>query len=184
MRTQKVFRRIHYWGAFSLSIPLIIIIGAGILLQLKKNLAWVQPVEMRGSSGLPGVTFEQLLAIGQSIPEAGIRTWDDIPRIEGRPQKGLLKLVSVTNYEIQIDVVTGAVLHSGIRRSDIIEAIHDGSFFHPLAKLWVFLPAGIVLFVLWCTGLYMWVLPFLSRRKQRARLSAQAAERTAQGTTP
>lgn len=170
MRTQKVFRRLHYWGAAIAGIPVVIILATGILLQLKKNVTWVMPVEMRGSAGLPGVTFEQLLAIGQAIPEAEIRTWDDIPRVEGRPQKGLIKLVSTNGHEIQIDVVTGAVLNVGIRRSDWIEAIHDGSFFHDKAKLWIFFPAGVILFGLWCTGLYLFLLPFISRRRQRRRL--------------
>jgi hypothetical protein len=123
---------------------------------------------MRGSTGTPGVTFEQLLAIAQSIPAAQVRTWDDIPRIEGRPQKGLIKLVSTNNHEIQIDVVTGAVLHAAHRRSDIIESIHDGSFFAPFTKLGVFLPAGIVLLGLWLTGLYLFLLPFGVKRKRKA----------------
>ena len=92
MRTQKVFRRVHYWGAAIAGIPLVVIICAGVLLQLKKQLAWVQPTEHRGSSGAPGLTFDQLLAIARSVPAAEVTTWDDIPRIEGRPQKGLIKL--------------------------------------------------------------------------------------------
>lgn len=172
MRAQKLFRRLHYWGAAIAGIPVVIILGTGILLQLKKNLSWVQPTEVRGSAGDPGVSFDQLLALAQSVPEAEVRTWQDIPRIEGRPQKGLIKLVSTNNHEIQIDLVKGTVLHAGHRRSDIIEAIHDGSFFHSAAKLWVFLPAGIILFGLWCTGLYLFLLPFIAKRRQRARLAA------------
>jgi uncharacterized iron-regulated membrane protein len=172
MRTQKVFRRLHYWGAAIAGIPVVVILCTGILLQLKKNLEWVQPIEMRGTTGTPGVSFDQLLAIAQGIPAAEVRTWDDIPRIEGRPQKGLIKLVSTNNHEIQVDLTTGAVLHAAHRRSDVIESIHDGSFFHDLAKLWLFLPAGLILLGLWCTGLYLFLLPFISRRKQRARLAA------------
>jgi uncharacterized iron-regulated membrane protein len=172
MRAQKVFRRLHYWGAAIAGIPVVIILGTGILLQLKKNLSWVQPTEVRGSAGDPNVSFDQLLALAQSVAEAEVRSWQDIPRIEGRPQKGLIKLVSTNNHEIQIDLVQGVVLHTGHRRSDIIEAIHDGSFFHSSAKLWVFLPAGIILFGLWCTGLYLFLLPFIARRRQRARLAA------------
>jgi uncharacterized iron-regulated membrane protein len=174
MRTQKLFRRVHYWGAAIAGIPLIIIIATGILLQLKKNLTWVQPVEHRGSEGGPALTFDQLLEIARSVPEAKVETWQDIPRIEGRPQKGLIKLVSTNNHEIQIDLATGKLLGAAHRRSDIIEQIHDGSFFHDKAKLWIFLPAGLILFGLWCTGLYLFLLPFLSRRKRDARLAGQA----------
>jgi uncharacterized iron-regulated membrane protein len=179
MSSQRVFRRLHYWGAAVASLPILIIIGAGILLQLKKNLSWVQPSEMRGGSGAPGVSFDQLLALAQSVPAANVRTWDDIPRIEGRPQKGLIKLVSKNDHEIQVDLVTGQLLHAGHRRSDLIESIHDGSFFHSGAKLLLFLPAGIVLFGLWCTGLYMFLLPFRTRRRRRARQARIAAAATA-----
>lgn len=175
MRVQKLFRRVHYWGAALAGLPVIVILCTGILLQLKKNMAWVQPTEMRGTAGAPGVSFEQLLALAQSVPAAQVRTWDDIPRIEGRPQKGLIKLVSTNNHEIQIDLATGTILHAAHRRSDIIESIHDGSFFASFTKLGVFLPAGIVLFGLWCTGLYLFILPFWSKRKQRARLETARA---------
>jgi uncharacterized iron-regulated membrane protein len=171
MSSQRVFRRLHYWGAAIAGLPILIILGTGILLQLKKQLSWVQPGEMRGSRGAPGVSFDQLLAAAQSVAAAEVRTWDDIPRIEGRPQKGLIKLVSKNNHEIQIDLVSGKLLHSEHRRSDIIESIHDGSFFHGAAKLWLFLPAGIVLLGLWITGLYMFLLPFRTRRNRRKRLA-------------
>ncbi|MFM8781457.1 MAG: serine hydrolase domain-containing protein, partial [Gemmatimonadota bacterium] len=39
------------------------------------------------------------------------------------------------------------------------------------AKLGIFLPSGIVLFGLWLTGAYLWLLPYLTKRK-RARLTA------------
>jgi uncharacterized iron-regulated membrane protein len=167
MRAQKLFRRVHYWGAAIAGIPILVIICAGVLLQLKKQLTWVQPVEHRGSEGPPGITFDQLLEIARSVPAAQVKTWDDIPRIEGRPQKGLIKLVSSNNHEIQVDLVSGAVLGAAHRRSDVIEAIHDGSFFHDNVKLWLFLPAGLVLFGLWCTGLYLFLLPFIARRRRR-----------------
>jgi uncharacterized iron-regulated membrane protein len=174
MRVQKAFRRLHYWGAAIAALPVVVILGTGLLLQLKKNLTWVQPTEFRGAAGAPNVTFEQLLAVAQAVPEAAVQSWDDIPRVEMRPAKGLVKLISTNNTEIQIDITSGAVLHSAYRRSDVIEALHDGSWFFPAAKLWIFLPAGIILFGLWLTGLYLFILPFLARRRQRARLAGNA----------
>ena len=52
-------------------------------------------------------------------------------------------------WEVQLNADTGEVLHTAIRRSDVIESIHDGSWFHESFKLWVFLPAGIILAILW-----------------------------------
>ncbi len=70
-------------------------------------------------------------------------------------------------WEVQLDLADANVLSSTYRRSDLIESIHDGSWFHPLAKTWVWLPAGAVLLVLWGTGLYLWWLPHAVRRRRR-----------------
>jgi len=51
--------------------------------------------------------------------------------------------------------------------SDLIESIHDGSFFHDSLKLWVFLPSGIILAILWVTGVYLFLLPYLLRHRKR-----------------
>lgn len=171
MRAQKAFRRLHYWGAAIAALPVVVILGTGLLLQVKKNITWVQPLEIRGGDGPPQVSFDQLLATAQSVPMAQVRTWEDIPRVEMRPLKGLIKLISTNNTEIQIDLTTGKLLGAATRRSDIIEAMHDGSWFHDRAKLWLFLPAGIILFGLWVTGIYLFLLPFWARRKQRARMA-------------
>jgi hypothetical protein len=75
-------------------------------------------------------------------------------------------------WEVQVDLGTGMVLHSAYRRSDLLESIHDGSFFGgDWTKLGIFLPAGLVLLVMWFTGIWMFVFPFLARRRQRKRIS-------------
>jgi uncharacterized iron-regulated membrane protein len=71
----------------------------------------------------------------------------------------------------------GRILSSAYRRSDWIEQLHDGSFFGDWAKLWLFLPNGIVLLGLWITGAYLWYLPFYAKRKkQKSKLQAAAEE--------
>ena len=69
-----------------------------------------------------------------------------------------------------MDANNADLLSATYRRSDWIEALHDGSFFHDAAKLWVFLPNGLVLLGLWFTGMYLWWLPIsVKRRKRRQR---------------
>ena len=94
-------------------------------------------------------------------------TWDDIDRLDVRPGKGMLKVRCNSGIEVQIDTETGDVLQVARRRSDLIESIHDGSWFHDAAKLWLFLPAAAVLFALWISGVYLWLLPHLVRRRKR-----------------
>ena len=53
------------------------------------------------------------------------------------------------------------------RRSDLIEQIHDGSFFSDAVKLYVFLPTGILLILMWGTGIYLFLLPRFRKKKVR-----------------
>jgi uncharacterized iron-regulated membrane protein len=127
----------------------------------------VQPRELRGSGTEPRISFDRVLETARGVPEAGIRSWDDVDRVDVRPSRGLLKVTSRTRWELQIDLETGALLQSAYRRSDLIESIHDGSFFHPWAKLGVFLPAGILLTVMLVTGLYLFWLPISVKARRR-----------------
>jgi hypothetical protein len=69
---------------------------------------------------------------------------------------------------VQVDLQTGEVLQVAYRRSDLIESLHDGSWFHDRAKLWVFLPVAVVVLGLWGTGIYLFFLPYAVRRSRRA----------------
>jgi hypothetical protein len=60
-------------------------------------------------------------------------------------------------------------LQTAYRRSDLIESIHDGSFFGgDWTKLGLFLPAGAVLLLLWMTGVWMVWFPYINKRRKRA----------------
>jgi uncharacterized iron-regulated membrane protein len=160
-------RRLHRWGAILVALPFVVVISTGLLLQVKKQLSWVQPPERRGGAVAASLSFGVILARAQSVPEAGVRSWSDVERLDVRPDKGLVKVVSRTRWELQLDAATGAVLQSSYRRSDLIESLHDGSWFHPLAKTWIFLPTGAIVLGLWLTGIYLWLLPYQVRRKRR-----------------
>ena len=167
----------HRWGSIIALIPTGVIILSGIVLQLKKQSAWVQPPTQKGSSGEISLSFDQILAVAQRVPEAEVEGWDDIDRLDVRPAKGVLKVRCQNRWEVQLDTVSGEVLQVAYRRSDLIESIHDGSFFHNEAKLWVFLPSALVLGVLWVTGVYLFFLPHFAKwrkRRERARANLEA----------
>ena len=84
----------------------------------------------------------------------------------------MLKVSTKSHWEIQTESQTGEVLQTAFRRSDVIEALHDGSWFHEGVKYGVFVPAALVLLLLWLTGLYLFLLPFIVRGK-RSRSSAR-----------
>ncbi|WP_434478135.1 PepSY domain-containing protein [Gemmatimonas sp.] len=162
-------RKLHRWGAVATALPFLVVLGTGLLLQLKKQLTWVQPAEQRTANRVPSVSMLQIFEAAKSVPQAEIRTWDDIDRLDVRPGKGIVKVAAVNHWEVQVDLATGTVLQAAYRRSDLIEQMHDGSWFHEVAKLWVFLPSAVVVLGLWVTGIYLFLLPFRARAKKRER---------------
>ena len=160
-------RKIHYWLSIAVAVPILIVTVSGLLLQTKKYFEWIQPTELRGAGQTPMISLPEVLEISRTVAEAEIETWDDINRVDVRPSRGMLKVWAKNNWEIQIDTETGAILQTAYRRSDIIESIHDGSFFSEKVKMWIFLPAGIILLLLWLTGIYLFILPYWVRRHRK-----------------
>lgn len=161
-------RKIHHWAGFFAALPLIVIIGSGLLLQLKKQVDWVQPPEQRGTGTVPVIGFEQIIASMQTDPALGVGGWDDVSRVDVRADRGLAKVTLRSGWEAQVDLGTGRLLQTAYRRSDLIESIHDGSFFAgDWTKLGLFLPAGLTLLLLWGTGMWMWWVPFVAKRRRK-----------------
>lgn len=157
MNLQAKIRAIHHWGALVVALPLGVTCVAGLLLMVKKDVAWIQPPTHIGSAPhiVPPVSVPELFAAAASVPEAHIDGWGDVARMDLQPGKGIVKFVSTSRVEVQIDTATVKVLSVARRRSDLIESLHDGSFFASWTKHYLFLPSAVVLFVLWLTGLYM-----------------------------
>lgn len=162
-------RKVHYWASAIVAIPLFIIICTGIVLQLKKHWSWVQPPEQRGSVTQPVIELSHILETLKSEPSLGVTSWDDVNRLDVRPDKGVVKAWLKSDWEAQIDLGTGEILQIWMRRSDWIESIHDGSIFGDVVKLGLFFPTAITLLVLWLGGMWMWLFPLLHKRKVRRR---------------
>ena len=160
-------RKLHRWGAILIAMPFLVVIVTGILLQLKKEWAWVQPPANRGEGKSPQVSFKEILAAAKTVPEGEINSWEDIDRLDVRPAKGYVKVQARNRWEIQIDLKTSRVIQTAYRRSDLLESLHDGSWFHDQVKLWVFLPCALVVLGLWVTGIYLFFLPHCVRWKRR-----------------
>ena len=159
-------------------------IGAGILLMLKKEIDWIQPPTQRGvSSDVPALSLEDLFAAAQGAGQAGLESWQDLARVDFKPEKGVVKFVGKNDWEVQVDTATGSVLHVAERRSDFIESLHDGSYFSDSVKYFLFLPAGIVLLVLWATGLYLFFLPHYKNYQKRKAKRLKSKNKSDGGTS-
>lgn len=169
MKLNRLLRKLHFWGALLIAVPLLVVIVSGLFLQVKKEVEWIQPSSVRGSGLTEELTLNQLYLSASQVKLLEINAWQDIDRIDIRPDKKIAKVRSQNGYEAQLDLASGEVLKVAKRRSDIIEQLHDGSWFHPGAKLWLFLPVAIGLLLLWISGAYMLFVTL--RNKRRSHLS-------------
>jgi hypothetical protein len=169
-------RKVHYWASFAAALPLLVIIASGLMLQMKKQWSFVQPAEQRGTGTVPEITFERLMLSLQSVPAVGVTGWHDVDRLDVRPDRGVAKVTLKSRWEVQVDLGTGRVLQTAYRRSDLIESIHDGSFFGgDWTKLGLFLPAGITLLLLWLSGVWMVWVQLSGKRRRKVMVKRKAA---------
>lgn len=162
-------RKLHRWGAILVALPFLIVLLSGLFLQVKKEFNWIQPATQTGSAVGASLSFDEILASARAIPQMEVQQWTDIDRLDVRPDDGVIKIRGINGWETQIDAHNASVLHVGQRRSDVIESLHDGSWFHDEAKLWIFLPTAIVVTILWITGIYLLCVPYLAKWKNRKR---------------
>ena len=178
----KFFWTTHKWTGILLGIVFLNLAVTGYLLLVKKDYDWIQPPSAKATAGRVEefASLQKIFAavIAENHPD--FRSADDVDRIDFRPGKRLHKVRSKHNHaEIQVDAVTGAVLQHGFRASDLIEQIHDGTFFGGWAHDWLMpVVAGALLFLV-VSGLYIWIAPILKKRRRRldkARAAGAAAE--------
>lgn len=161
-------RKIHYWLSLAVVLPFTVVVLTGVLLLLKKDWAWVQPPTQKGSARVPVLSFEKIYNISHNTKELEIQSWNDIERIDFQPRKGIAKIQTKNHWELQIDMQTGSVLHLAYRRSDVIESLHDGSFFHEYAKYAVFLPSALAVAVLLLSGMVLFIYPLYRKQTRQS----------------
>jgi len=167
MSFKKINRSTHKWASIIVAIPLLIILVTGILLLVKKEFTYLQPPSAKGIINIPSISFEKILAQVKTVKETEVNTWEDIDRLDVRPSKGIIKVRAKSHWEIQLDSNTGEVLHVAYRRSDIIEQIHDGTYWQKNANLWLSLPVAIGLLLISLTGLFLFFYPYFKRFRKR-----------------
>lgn len=164
---RKLMRSIHYWTSLAVLLTGGLLAATGILLLLKKDIEWLQPpVAPASHTGISRVQVDALIEAASRAAEQPLG-WDDIDRIDVRPSDGIAKVITDQLIEYQVDLHTLEVLSTGYRGADLIEKLHDGTFFADLAKYLLMMPSGIALLILWATGVYLFFLTHLQRRRKK-----------------
>ncbi len=166
----KFFRGAHRWTGIVLGVVFLNIAVSGFLLLIKKDHDWIQPPTHQGTAGgvEAFITNQRLFEIVFALDHPDFRTLDDIDRVDFRPGRRVFKVRSVHHHaEIQIDAVSGAVLNTAVRRSDLIESLHDGSYYGGWAHAWLMPATSLALLLLLGSGLYIWLQPKYRRARRR-----------------
>ena len=165
----KFFWVTHKWIGILFSVVFLNLSVTGYLLLVKKNHAWIQPPTQMGKEGglEDFISTRQLLEIVLQQNHEDFSKLEDIDRVDFRPAKRTFKVRSHHNHsEIQVDAVTGKVLSVDWRPSDLIESLHDGSFYGSWCHATLMPITAATLLFLTVSGLYLWLV---RRRAEKMR---------------
>lgn len=169
MNSNRLNRNTHRWSSIIIALPFLVIIITGILLLLKKEFEYIQPASAKVDNNYPTLSFDKILIAAQGVKIAEVDSWQAIDRLDVRPNKGIIKVRTKSSWEIQLDAQTGQVLKVAFRRSDIIEQLHDFTYWQDSANLWFTLPISITLLIIAITGTILFFLPYFRRYKNKQR---------------
>lgn len=159
-RTARLMFYAHLWFGVATTSVLLIVALTGVLLNHKRGLGLMPDV-----SHSPSGAFSEALPLARLVELAGAAAGEaavraGVDRMDVRPGDGLVKVRfddrAVT--EVTLDVVSGAVLHTGARGDVFLEKLHSGEV---MGKRWVLLSdaAALGLLVALVTGLWLWLYP-------------------------
>lgn len=161
----------HKYLGIALCLFLVLVAGTGIFLSYKNAADWMQAPTAKGSKGSIETMMPLSTAVDKvmslSLPE--FQKPADIDRIDIRLKKGSYKVRSKGNpaLEVQLDAQTGEVLSQSYRWSDWIEGIHTGEFISEPMRRTSGTVLGLTMIVLSTTGVILWAIPTLRKKRQR-----------------
>ncbi len=170
MRLFRALWLLHRWLGITLGLVLMLSAVTGFLLLRKKDHEWLQPTMMRGEAG-PAARLQPLPAVYAAVFALGVpefRSESDIARIDFRPAQRVHKVISKhDDLEVQVCAITLRTQGPAPRRSDLLERLHDGSYFGDFAHGALMPLAAITLLFLATSGYVMWAWPKWLRWRRR-----------------
>ncbi|MEJ0056649.1 MAG: PepSY domain-containing protein [Bacteroidota bacterium] len=173
----RIFRKIHRTTGAFLFVFFFFVSVTGLLLGWKKNsggLILAKSYQGTSTDLKDWISIDSLHKIASRVAHDSISPGLslELDRIDIRKDKGMVKFVFVDGFwGIQLDGVSGKVLHIEKRRSDFIEKVHDGSiidhYFETssgLFKLFYTTVMGLALLTFTVTGFWLWYGPKRMRR--------------------
>ncbi|MEZ0324606.1 MAG: PepSY domain-containing protein [Fimbriimonas sp.] len=160
-------RQTHKWIGITLALFLAVLAVTGFFLATKKRFAWMQPPVAEAVAILSAgeiVSVERALEAAYALGHDNLQKLEHVDRVDYRPKDNIFKVISNEGYiEVQVDGKTGKVLSSSFRNDQLMEDIHDMSFFADLAHAWLLPAVAIGLATLAITGITLFLTPVYRR---------------------
>ncbi len=176
----RVFRKVHRTTGAVLFLFFFIVSLSGLLLGWKKHskgLILAKSHEGTSSDLKDWLPLDSLHSIACSLLHEKVdHTLSlELDRIDIRKDKGMVKFVFTDSFwGLQLDGVSGELLHIERRRADFIEKLHDGSILDYLfntsngqIKLVYTSVTGLALLLFTITGFWLWYGPKRLRRLRK-----------------
>ena len=150
----------HLWVGVATTAMLLIVALTGVLLNHKRGLGLMPDV-----AHAPSGSFAEALPLWRLAEAAAQRVGAEvaaagIDRMDVRPGDGVVKVrfndARVT--EVDVDLVTGRPLGTGVRGDVFLEKLHSGEI---MGRRWVLLSdlAAVGLAVALISGIWLWLYP-------------------------
>lgn len=148
-----MWRKYHRIVSLIVLLPFALVLGTGLVLQLRQELDFIQPKAV----AMERIEGKAILTIDEMIQASG-EPRETIERVIFKPSKFHLALWLKDGRELQIHPQTGEILKSAPRYTNFLIELHQGSFFSKWAQYLVFFPAGLGVLFLTISGLviYPW----------------------------
>jgi uncharacterized iron-regulated membrane protein len=171
-------RLLHRWVGIVAALFLIVIAITGFLLANKGRVAWLRTPVAEAMPVTSPTDILPIATIGASAFALGhpeLKSMDDVDRFDYRPKDNVFKVQSKDGYrEVQVCGKTGRVLSSSFRTDQMVEDIHDMSFFGDLSHAILLPLSALALFGLAASGIGLFFTPVVRRIQFRKRQAGEA----------
>lgn len=162
-------RSLHRWIGFVASLFLAIISVTGFFLAMKDRFAFMRPpvqeaVKLENASQILPISKALDIAFGAGHPE--LSELSQVDRVDYRPKDNIFKIISKDGYrEVQVDGTRGTIVSDAFRNDQLMEDIHDMSYFADAMHGYLLPTVALGLCFLSISGVFIFFTPIYRRWK-------------------
>ena len=164
----RKMREWHRWVSAAIFIPLALTTLTGVFLLHRSKLDFIRPkrpavqrVEIKNVATISKVVSQTM----KTFPDLSIH---EIAQIRYLPTKGYFLVKTKKSHELILHGESLEVLSKGLERTSLLVRLHEGTFFAPWVRDFVFFPSALGMVFLLFSGIILFyrisIKPKLKKR--------------------